>query len=261
MSSGGGLVVVVPCFNEAARLPAEAFVADAARRPQRRYLFVDDGSRDATLARLRELEGRLQGQASVLAMPQNVGKAEAVRAGVLAALELDPAPALIGFLDADLSTALEELDAFERLLERRPLVQLATGARVQMLGRRIERKTYRHYVGRVFATFASMAVGLPVYDTQCGAKVFRAEIARGLFEEPLIASWSFDVELIARYQLLAARELERPDAEAAIFEVPLSRWRDVAGSKVKPLDFVVALYHLLRIRSVYGRARRRARRS
>ena len=112
-----------------------------------------------------------------------------------------------------------------------------------------------------FATCASLALGLPVYDTQCGAKVFRAGVALGLFEDPLIAGWSFDVELIARYQLLAAREPQRPDAETAIFEVPLAAWRDVAGSKVKAFDFFIALYHLMRIRSVYGRARRRAERT
>ncbi len=102
----------------------------------------------------------------------------------------------------------------------------------------------RHYPGRVFATLVSIALRLPIYDTQCGAKLFRVspEI-RALFEAPFRSNWAFDVELIARF-LRARRLAGGPPPEDAIYEKALHQWRDVAGSKVKPWDCILALFEL-----------------
>jgi dolichyl-phosphate beta-glucosyltransferase len=98
----------------------------------------------------------------------------------------------------------------------------------------------------VFATLASVTLGLSVYDTQCGAKLFRCNDAtRALFAEPFGSRWVFDVELLARY-------LTQGGAPSAIRELPLARWTDVAGSKVKPYDFARGLVELLRIKRKYG---------
>ncbi len=89
-----------------------------------------------------------------------------------------------------------------------------------------------------------MLLALPVYDTQCGAKLFRAEPrTRALFEVPFVVTWTFDVELIAR---LIAHEREHGggDVGELIYELPLEVWRDVEGSKVRPRDFVRALFEL-----------------
>ena len=94
------------------------------------------------------------------------------------------------------------------------------------------------------ATFVSMALRLPVYDTQCGAKLFRVspEI-RSLFETPFRSNWVFDVELLARLIRSRKESGGSPVAEA-IYENPLQEWRDVAGSKVKAHDCIIALYEL-----------------
>lgn len=243
--------IVVPCFDEARRLRPEAFEAFAARVPGVAFLFVDDGSRDGTRERLADLVRRDPERFALLDLPENRGKGEAVRAGIRAAR---PDAGLLGYWDADLSTPLDEIPRFAAELEAHPRCDLVLGSRVLLLGRNLERSALRHYAGRVFATCASLALGLAVYDTQCGAKLFRdTPEMRGLFAAPFLSRWCFDVELIAR--LAAARRARggTPAAEA-IRELPLRTWRDVPGSKVGALDLPRALVDLWRIRRRYGGA-------
>jgi dolichyl-phosphate beta-glucosyltransferase len=132
------------------------------------------------------------------------------------------------------------------VLEERPEIEVVLGSRVRLLGRRIERRAARHYLGRVFATGASLTLGLPVYDTQCGAKLLRATAStRQVFATPFLARWVFDVELLARYGQAVAGQA--PPLERRVYELPLQQWTDVAGSKVRPWDFVRSGLQLLRI--------------
>jgi glycosyltransferase involved in cell wall biosynthesis len=242
------LTVVVPCYDEAERLRPGAFVRACQATPGLHFLFVDDGSRDGTLALLRELAARAPERLAVLALPGNRGKAEAVRAGLLEAFARGHD--YVGWWDADLATPLDEIARFVAALETAPEREIVFGARVRMLGRAIERSAQRHALGRVFAAAASQALGLPVYDTQCGAKLLRATPAlAALFAEPFASGWVFDVELLAR--LIRARRREGRPAADAVLELPVLAWQDVPGSKVGPADFVRGLVELLRIRRRY----------
>ena len=237
--------IVVPCFNEERRLKTDDFLAYAAAHDDVRLLFVDDGSTDGTRALLESLRERAAGRIDVLVLARNGGKAEAVRQGVLHAAR--EGPATFGFWDADLSTPLDEILPFVQLLESRPELMVVMGSRVKLLGRAIERRTLRHYLGRVFATCASLVLGLPVYDTQCGAKLFRnTRGVRWAFRAPFLSRWLFDVELLARLGLLGRR---RPayDTHRCVYEKPLRTWRDVAGSKIKLTDWFKAAWELVRI--------------
>lgn len=241
------LIVVVPCFNEEHRLPVERLRSFAADGMRVEFLLVDDGSTDGTWHLLESLCRDDPSRFSCLKLPENSGKAEAVRSGILAAASRKPD--YLGFWDADLATPLTELGGFLEVFAERPEIDLVMAARVRLLGRSISRNPARHYVGRVGATLISSSLGLAVYDTQCGAKLFRAsdEIV-ALFAEPFLSRWLFDVEIIARL----VRQRGRDAAALAIYELPIMEWHDVKGSKVKSTDFFRALKDLAKIRRAYG---------
>ncbi|MGD9636831.1 MAG: glycosyltransferase [Pirellulales bacterium] len=246
-------VIVVPCYNEAARLDVQAFAAFLAQSRGVSFVMVDDGSSDHTREVLEQLRAADPRRIAVLGLGENVGKAEAVRRGVKAALRR--APAMIGYWDADLATPLSSIERFRDVLGQRPELLLVMGSRVGLLGRRIERSWQRHFTGRAFATAASLVLGLAVYDTQCGAKLFRVTPeTTALFDRPFQTRWIFDVEILAR--MVAARTRNEQGAAAdVIYEYPLERWQDVAGSRLKPRDFVVAAIDLAMIRRQFARRR------
>ena len=156
--------IVVPCYNEEARLRADKFLRFVRSAPGTRLLFVNDGSTDGTLALLRGLQRRLPRQIEVLDLPRNVGKAEAVRAGML--LGCSAGSAFVGFWDCDLATPLEHVGLFRSVFEEHAGVDMVFGARVGLLGRHIKRTMKRHYLGRVFATLASLSLGMPIYGRE-----------------------------------------------------------------------------------------------
>jgi dolichyl-phosphate beta-glucosyltransferase len=251
---GPQITIVVPCYNEAKRLDVERFRAFVAAHPEVGFLFVDDGSTDGTAEVIGGMSAADPVHFALHSQPQNGGKAEAVRAGMLRALEGRPRYA--GYWDADLATPLAEIPRFVDALDHHPEREICFGSRVRLLGRSIDRRPARHYLGRLFATVASYVLDLAVYDTQCGAKMFRVtDHTAELFREPFCVNWTFDVEIIARVE--ARRALSESDT--CIYELPLNEWRDVAGSKVRPTDFVRGILEMLRIYTKYGRGGRRLR--
>jgi glycosyltransferase involved in cell wall biosynthesis len=235
-------IVVVPCYNEAKRLNLRAIQEYGRRADAAELLFVNDGSRDETLELLEHLNRSNPRRFSFLHLAKNGGKAEAVRQGVLMAI--GAGADYVGFWDADLATPLADIEPFCRILDGKPAIDLVVGTRMRLLGHAIERKPLRHALGRLFANVASLALGVKLFDTQCGAKLFRVtpNLAR-LFERPFQTKWIFDVELLARMK--QARQVRRqPLLESAIYEFPLDSWRDVAGSNVKGRDFVKASFEL-----------------
>ena len=243
--------IVVPCYNEERRLDVASFRDFSDRSHNITFLCVDDGSTDETLRLLKSLQASDPNKFSVLSLLQNQGKAEAVRQGVLTAV--DSQPDYVGFWDADLATPLRAIPKFVDLAERRPDLEMIIGSRVKLLGRKIERRRSRHYLGRVFATAVSTILGLDVYDTQCGAKLFRVTPCIGaLFRQPFLSRWIFDVEIIARL-IQAKRGKNLPQADNVIYEFPLMEWRDVQGSKVGYRDFFRAAWELYRIHNHYFR--------
>jgi glycosyltransferase involved in cell wall biosynthesis len=242
--------IVVPCFNEEHRLDVDAFRRFHLAGDEVTFLFANDGSTDGTARILDELAASDPSRFAVLHLEQNSGKAEAVRRGVEASFTRGPD--FVGFWDADLATPLTELPGFIRVFRDRPEIQMVFAARVRLLGREISRRPSRHYVGRVGATLISSSLGLAVYDTQCGAKLFRvSDDIRAAFAQPFLSRWIFDVEIIARYVQRCGRDA----ASRAIYELPIFHWRDVGGSKVQSRDFIRALRDLWKIHRAYNSRR------
>ena len=161
-------------------------------------------------------------------------------------------------LDADLSTPLEVIPDFLALLNGNDRLQWYSALVSGCSGAMLPARPARHYLGRVFASFASMTFGLPIYDTQCGAKLFRVTPELGsILKETFLSRWVFDVEIVARYIALYQGSVSY--LRDSIYEFPLPRWYDVAGSKVRPGEFFKAAFDLLRIYRTYlvrGESRR-----
>lgn len=238
-------IVSIPCFNEAERLQLGEFKRFL-ELSKHRLLFVDDGSTDGTYQALADFCERTPG-AEVLRLPDNRGKAEAVRRGLLRSIA--HGADIVGYADADLATPVDEILRLIDVISTRD-VSAVIGSRIAFLGTEIERSWARHYLGRVFATAASLILGERVYDTQCGAKFFRT--SHGLADAlavPFRSRWAFDVELLGRLW----------DSGATIIEVPLLRWIDVAGSKLRLKDMGRVGFDLARI-ALDARRRRKSTR-
>ena len=236
--------IVVPCYNEAGRLKPGEFLDWTRRITDLHFLFVNDGSTDGTSELLVCLRQACPERIRSIDLERNGGKAEAVRRGFLESF--DHGYDVIGYWDADLSTPLDEIQWFCRTLEDHG-VDAVIGSRVRLLGRHIRRRPHRHYLGRLFATCASLVIGLPVYDTQCGAKIFRnTDRLRQVFHIPFRVKWTFDVEILARF-LLLERIFGGPKIEERFVEYPLERWDDVPGSKLKGRDFFRGAWEIMKI--------------
>lgn len=233
-------VLVVPCYNEEKRLESDKFL----NFKNAKILFVNDGSTDQTRALLDRLAAQSK-HLTVLHLNQNVGKAEAVRLGMMKAfVDRGSDTEWIGFWDADLATPLEEAAFFVdylKLSEKNSnSVSGIFGSRLKRFGSKIVRNPKRHYLSRVFTTVVSIVLDIKCYDSQCGAKLFKADVVPQLFDSQFMTKWIFDLEIILR-----GRHLK-------FIECPVRQWIDVPGSKVKVLrESIRVLVDIFKLRNRY----------
>lgn len=223
--------VVFPAYNETGRLEAPIRSAAKWLRAQRRrfeLIVSDDGSTDGTAALVERLRHDVP-ELRLVPSPVNRGKGHAVRLGVRAA-----EGALILVADADGATPITECAALEAALAGR--VGVAIGSRAHH--GHVERRWYRHVIGRAFHALVRLFGVRGVRDTQCGFKLFSALVAHDLFARARMDGFSFDVEIL----LLAQRR------GYLIVEVPVE-WIHQPGSKINLLtDSARMAFDLLRIR-------------
>lgn len=247
------IALVIPCYNEELRLPVAEFREFLGSSKDVHIVFVNDGSSDATAKIIEGLRQEFPDIVRALHLERNAGKAEAVRQGILEVVK-SGAYSYVGYFDADLATPLSEA---ERLLEsaEKKGASMAFGARVKRLGIRLDRSGIRHYIGRIFATEASVLLGLPIYDTQCGAKLFKVSLAKEVFKDPFLSRWFFDVEIFFRLIVFYGRD----KVGREVIEIPLDIWIEKGATKVGGADFIKAPFELLRIWWVYREKEARSR--
>jgi len=237
--------IIIPCYNESKRFPINDFVSYYQKNIDIHYCFVNDGSKDNTIGLLKELQKNREERILVVDLPKNVGKGEAIRNGLIKAIEWKQFEYL-GFFDADLATPLTEFDNLLSACNNEH--QLIMGSRIKKMGSKIERSGMRHYLGRIFATVVGCLLKIPVYDTQCGAKIFKLSLAQKICDTPFISRWLFDIEILKRVLLIYGKE----KTEELIIEVPLNEWEDKSKSRLKLKDFISAPFELFKIQRKYG---------
>ena len=243
--AGERTALIVPCYNESRRLDQNAFIEFCAQYPLFYVVFVNDGSRDDTLSKIKAIVSLRPGQTFAIHLPANGGKAEAVRQGFLWAMNQDFNA--IGYWDADLATPLEEAPSMAVVMNKENK-EIILGTRLKILGHRIQRSKFRHVLGRIAATFASLSLNLPVYDTQCGAKIFKnTPVLKKVFARPFTVRWIFDIEILARFIMFKSGAPQQESLLNTCIEFPLRRWEDKKGSKLNGGSYVFALFDLLKI--------------
>ncbi len=228
------LSVVLPVYNEALVLErtfATLVPFLEALDEDFEIVCVDDGSRDDSLAilrRLAEADPRIRTDA----LPSNRGKGAAVRRGMLQA-----EGERIVFMDADLSTPLEELKRFLGALDSD--YEVVIGNR-RAPGSRITRHQpwIRESLGKGFTTLTRLLLAPGVHDFTCGFKGFRRHAAREIFRRSILDGWAFDAELVVIAQELGYK----------LAQVPV-QWANEEGTKVRLWRAILgSLWELLRIR-------------
>lgn len=241
----GNVVIVVPCYNEYTRLPKGEFIKFLKDTERCKVVFADDGSTDNTIQVLKEIQSVAPDRVFIYSMPKNGGKAAAVHGGVNYCYENKLDFEKIAFLDSDLATSLNECIKVSKQVKKK--IVFAFASRIQKIDNRIERKLYRHLIGRGIATVISIILEMSVYDTQCGCKVFRRDLAESIFKDKFISRWLFDVELFFRIKHLYAGKKMRKIAR----EIPLKSWIDKDESKVKFSYSLKLWYDLYKINKKY----------
>jgi len=235
------VVIIIPCYNEADRLDTNKFIDYLSQNTHLHFIFVDDGSTDNTSKIINQLISKYNSLVSLLTNETNKGKAESVRLGVIESYKMNPD--YIGFLDADLAAPIEEIDNLLKIVKKDKTKEVVFASRIQLIGSEIKRNYFRHFIGRLFATCVSLLLKIRIYDTQCGAKMFSRKICNDIFSEQFVSPWLFDVELFAR--LLNIYGMEKTIHMSC--EHPVSKWRDIDGSKVKLIFFLKAPFELFNI--------------
>ena len=230
------LSVIVPAYNEAGRLPRtlERFNKYLSSTGFTYEILVAlDGPSDRTREVLREMRREIP-HLKVMDRPVNHGKGFTVKEGMLRA-----AGRIRLFTDADNSTDIAHFDKMIPLFKDGYDIVIASRHSKDAAGAQqaVPQARYKRIVGQ-FGNIIIRSVAVPgIWDTQCGFKAFRAEVAERIFSQTTIEGWAFDIEILAV-------------ARAANYKIGIipAYWVNDARSHVRWFDYLRVLGDTLRVR-------------
>ena len=237
------LIIIIPFYNEQKRININVCETIFKTYTEVYFMLVDDGSDDETFSIISRFAIDNENVSS-LKLKENRGKAEAIRNGVLAVDDYE----YVAYLDADLATPISELIRLFEIVKNKSQFSFFMGSRIKLIGNQVKRNLSRHYLGRIFATIISQFVlKTPVYDTQCGAKIIKLDLAKQLFKNEFKTKWLFDVELLLRMKKL------NYDLQETVLEIPLEIWEEKGNSKIKTKEFFLFPFQILKIIFAYAK--------
>lgn len=200
------LTIVVPAYHEADRITQSLQDLSAAIKqyldPKTTEVIVVSADSDDNTADVAEHNSKLFDNFQVVRPGARVGKGRDVRAGILAGTG-----EYRMFMDADMATPLHHLKQVQEFITHggdisigiRPLASIHTG--------------FRKYVSEIGNMLVRTLLTPGINDSQCGFKIFRADVAEVLFPRLTILGWGFDMELltIARIHKFKIKTMDIPD--------------------------------------------------
>jgi len=216
--------LVIPAYNEE-KLIVSSIKKVLTYMLKNKYNFevivVDDGSKDKTKEKVRSIKDK---HVKLLSYKPNKGKGHAVKTGMLAAKG-----DLLLFLDADLSTPIEEIEKFIPLTKKYDVVIASRALKESKI--KVHQPFYREFIGKVFNKMVQLLAVWGIKDTQCGFKMFTRKAANMIFKRQRIYGWAFDVELLfiaKKYRL-------------KIKEMPVT-WINEGDSRVSPIKSSIQMF-------------------
>ena len=238
------LNIIIPCYNEYMRLPFNKYLDFLKLNKKVKIIFVNDGSTDKTKNLVNKLANKFPEQIKILSYEKNKGKGNAIRDGFLYAVRQNMSGNL-AYLDADLSTSLEECKLLSRKINDK--IKFVFGSRIRKSNNVIKRKFHRFLIGRSIAAIISSIIRVPVYDTQCGCKIIDQKLVNHSFSEVFSSRWLFDVEIFLRLINFYGKDKFIEISK----EVPLKNWVDTEDSRVRFIHAPRIILDLLVIKKRY----------
>lgn len=234
--------IVVPLYNESLRFDTE-YWNQIVSMANCSFLFANDGSTDNTG---NLIDGFTEANVEVLHFSKNAGKAETIRKSFKFILDGGQSNTkFIGYLDAD--RAFDPLEVVSIINDSTKSFQLESldaiwMSRVKLGGSQVERSPFRHFFGRVIASYIGIGISKFPYDTQCGFKIFKATSdLSSILDEPFETKWFVDIEIMNRLSSKMNKWMN-------IDEVPLNYWKEIGNSKIGWHSILRVLFEIFTVK-------------